>query len=96
MGSSIGASRTVWAVLGVHSAESVPFAGRFAVRDLVDGLCLRRGSREDKHGKVAQHTIAVVAAFGSSLPTVGTKPPPARCYFPASLVKSKNYYLDDR
>jgi len=33
---------------------------------------------------------------GSSLPTVGTKPPPARCYFPASLVKSKNYYLDDR
>ncbi len=63
MGSSIGASRTVWAVLGVHSAESVPFAGRFAVRDLVDGLCLRRGSREDKHGKVAQHTIAVVATW---------------------------------
>ena len=53
-------------MLGVHSAESVPFAGRFAVRDLVDGLRLRRGSGEDKHDKVAQHTRAVEAAFGCS------------------------------
>ena len=75
-----GLSGPCWACT-LHSAESVPFAGRFAVRDLVDGLSLRRGSREGKHGKVAQHTSAVVAAFGSSLPTVGNKIPPARVIF---------------